>query len=514
MRLTAREPVVVAVLLAGIVGVRLAAIDQPIVENYVGRQIPTAMVARNLERGCDLWRPRLDTGPFPNYFLVEPPIYQAALLAVRRVSGLEIGPAGRATSALATGLGALGLYLLVRRRRGPGVAALAALVFGLLPVTLRYGRAAQPDMLALALATAGLACWDRWANGGRWPWAVSGWTLVALGLATKVLWIFALLPMALIVAPRLRRAAHGRRSARGILLAGLLLSELAIAGRWYASASPYLSAAAQPARASAEAWLAALGPSALLKLETWHWIAHFGFIRAFTPLAVLLVFVCLWRRLLDAVWVAWLLGALATLLAVAGKLHHEYYWLLLAPPVAAAVAVWLGRSFEAARLEGRVPWDALAIGGSQIALSLAMAWSTWTTPDEWRAIEAQSAAIARAVPPEGRLVAREAVLYYADRRGMRLEHDPPAIARAIAEWRGGARRHIPRDPTPDQLLSCYDANGATHWAEVGDPLAGRLGGPSAAAARRAAARVLIDQPGLLVVELGGAAHAQPEAPDP
>ncbi len=45
--------------------IRLLQLDQPIVENYVGRQIPTAMVARNLDRGSGFLRPQLDTGPFP-----------------------------------------------------------------------------------------------------------------------------------------------------------------------------------------------------------------------------------------------------------------------------------------------------------------------------------------------------------------------------------------------------------------------------------------------------------------
>ena len=71
-------PLLVAVFL-----LRLVHIDQPIVENYVGRQIPTAMVARNLERGSGLLHPRLDTGPFPNYFLVEPPVYEWAVVALR-----------------------------------------------------------------------------------------------------------------------------------------------------------------------------------------------------------------------------------------------------------------------------------------------------------------------------------------------------------------------------------------------------------------------------------------------
>ncbi len=46
-----RVYVTLAALMAVGLGTRLIHLDQPIVENYVGRQIPTAMVARNLDRG-------------------------------------------------------------------------------------------------------------------------------------------------------------------------------------------------------------------------------------------------------------------------------------------------------------------------------------------------------------------------------------------------------------------------------------------------------------------------------
>src|ERR1700760_3609931 len=74
--------------------------DQPIVENYVGRQVPTAMVARNLERGSTFFWPQLDTAPFPNYFVVEPPVYQSFVVALCRLTGLGLTPSGRLISAL------------------------------------------------------------------------------------------------------------------------------------------------------------------------------------------------------------------------------------------------------------------------------------------------------------------------------------------------------------------------------------------------------------------------------
>src|SRR3954452_24414470 len=129
------RPLFVAGLLVLTFAVRAVEPGQPIVENYVGRQIPTAMVARNLERGSGFLRPELDTGPFPNYFLVEPPIDALGVVALRRLTGLPLEPSGRLLSALATVLGAWGLSGLARRREGSAVALLAVAAFAAFPIT-------------------------------------------------------------------------------------------------------------------------------------------------------------------------------------------------------------------------------------------------------------------------------------------------------------------------------------------------------------------------------------------
>src|SRR5260370_40036745 len=98
----AREAIALFGLLVLTFALRAIAADQPIVENYVGRQVPTAMVARNLERGSGFLRPELETAPAPNLFLVEPPIYAAVVVGLRRASGLSRVGAGRVPSALAT----------------------------------------------------------------------------------------------------------------------------------------------------------------------------------------------------------------------------------------------------------------------------------------------------------------------------------------------------------------------------------------------------------------------------
>src|SRR4051812_20256731 len=159
-RSNAREPVVVAGLLLLAFAARAVRSDQPIVENYVGRQVPTAMVARNLERGSGFLRPQLETAPFPNLFLVEPPVYAAAAVGLRRATGLALEPSGRLVSALGMTLGAWGLFGLVRRREGGRVALLATAAFATFPLTIRYGRAFQPDALMLGTMLAGLRWWD------------------------------------------------------------------------------------------------------------------------------------------------------------------------------------------------------------------------------------------------------------------------------------------------------------------------------------------------------------------
>ena len=85
-----------------------------------------------------------------------------------------VGSGGTVTSALAVALGAWGLFGLVRRREGTNVAFLAVAAFALFPVTIRYGRAFQPDALMLDAALAGLRCWDDHEDGRGPAWLAAG----------------------------------------------------------------------------------------------------------------------------------------------------------------------------------------------------------------------------------------------------------------------------------------------------------------------------------------------------
>jgi 4-amino-4-deoxy-L-arabinose transferase-like glycosyltransferase len=479
-----------------VVLIRLVRIDQPIVENYVGRQIPTAMVARNLERGSGLLHPRLDTGPFPNYFLVEPPLYEWAVVALRRVTGLPLDQAGRTVSALATALAAWGLFALIRPRGGRRAAWLAVAAFAVFPLTIRFGRAVQPDAAMLGTAVAGLACWDRFGSGGRRSWLAAGWCLLALGLAIKVIAAFLLVPLVLAVLARPRRVSL-ILAAAATLLPGLA---------WYAWAD-HLVAEGTGSRASADnraIWLGLLGLSALARGETWELILRFLLVRAFTPPGAVLAVWGLfrWVRAGSAaragspgaadpgrLWRVWMVAALATLALLGSKLHHEYYFLILAPAAAAGV----GHALD--RLAARSGACALAASLGLVLLCAVQARSTWRTPPEWEALVAAARAVAATVAPEAHVVAPEALLFQADRRGCRLEWTPAAARRAAGEW---GIEHQVRDPL--ELVEFYRRQGAGYFADLG----GRSSDPRRMALHAAVRRrykVIMDHSEVIIADL-------------
>ncbi len=518
----------VAVLLLGLIP-RAWRLDQPIVENYVGRQVPTAMVARNLQRGSGFLRPQLDTGPFPNLFLVEPPVFALATVGLHRATGLRLTAAGRLVSALGIMLGMWGLFGLVRRREGASAAFVAVLAFGFFPITIRYGRAVQGDALMLGAVIAALNCWDRREEGGSWYWLVPAWGLLALGLSLKVIAAYALIPLIVVI-------QRPRRSWKIALAISAVIPPLL----WYVHAVDLL-ASGIGSRASAEnglIWLHVLVPSALFQLETYRWIGRFLVLRAFTPIGFLLAVMGFFHReerqyreekknlsrkaakgletaqsrektipLLcvlplrlrdfartssspDHLWHIWGLSAAAMLVVLAGKLHHEYYFLALAP----VMSVGLARSWTV--LFGRNPWLGTTLSaGLLIPMALFQTLDTWTTPAEWDHLPEAALVVQRNVPPDALLVAPEALLFQADRRGCRLEVGREAEERAAGEWGGSLEAD-----SPIALLEFYRRHGARFIADLSsgndDPRRRLLHEMI-----RQRYRILVDRPGVLLARL-------------
>ncbi len=466
-----------AALLCLAFAVRLVGLSQPIVENYVGRQIPTAMVARNLERESDFLSPTLDVGPFPNRFLVEPPVFGTVVVALRRATGMPLESAGRVVSALGIVLAGWGLFGLARQREGVAVALVAVAVFVAEPVTIRYGRAFQPDALMLGCIVAGLRLLDE----GTRKRIAAGAVVLAIGLALKITSAYVLVP--LVLQPILDGSIRKR-----LLLS---LGVLAPAALWYLYAVGSSHEGSRAASDNQAIWLSVLIPTALARVETYRHIARFLLVRAFTPLGPLLAIAGFtWvRPHADRLWIVWGLSALAAMLALAAKLHHEYYWLSIAPVLGVGAARGLVALGKARR------WLGVGVSVLLLGLSVGFSASTWRTPPEWRSIRQAAAEVEACVPRESLLVAPEALLFEADRKGCRLELTIAAARRAAREW---------PDPvevdSPLALVQFYQSRGAKFFADVrpDEPTPARK---DLHAAIRSRYNVLVDRPGVIIARL-------------
>ena len=498
----ARERLTLWLLLAATFAIRAAHPDQPIVENYVGRQIPTAMVARNLERGSGFLRPELDTGPFPNLFLVEPPIYAWLVVAVRPILGFELEATGRLVSAAATALGAWGLFGLVLRREGSTVALLALGSYAVFPVMIRYGRAFQPDALMLGCVLAGLRGWDEFEAGGNWRWATFGGFVLAVGLALKLTVAWSLIPFVLIV---IRWPIAWRTGAAAAMLSP--------AFAWYLYAWGDVTQPNSGSLASSDnaaIWLRTVSPISWLRLSTFETIGRGLTIRSFTPIGFVLAF---WGLLacgrVDRLWKGWAGGCGLAVLALSAKWHHAYYWMVVAPLAAVGLARGVAHLWSRPTFGKPV---ATTLGLSFLALCWTQSASTWKTPEEWASLVEAAREIAAVVPrsKEELLVAPEALLYYSDRRGFRLEFDPDAIRRAAGEW----GESIPESDDPLKLVDFYRTQVSRHYDRPGwwyasvshvADIGTAVEGPKRRAWREAIRarpgyRVLVDRPGLMIAE--------------
>ena len=419
-----RSQLGLALLLVATFAIRAIRSDQPIVENYVGRQIPTAMVARHLEQGGGFLHPQLDTGPFPNLFLVEPPIYAQLVVAVRSLVGFDWETTGRLVSATATALGAWGLFGLVRRREGTTVAFLALASFGIFPVMIRYGRAFQPDALMLGCVLAGLRGWDECEASGKWEWGAVGGVVLATGLALKITVAWALIPFVLIV----RRWPIGWRI---VVSAAMVMPAIAwYLVIWEEVARPGSGSLA--ASDNARLWLRSLSWEAWLRFSTYENLARGLVVRSFTPVGFVLGgWGLMASGTVDRLWKGWAIGCGLAILGLAAKWHHAYYWMVVAPLVSVGVA--RGLVNVAKRVKFGRPLAAV-LGSFFLAICLVQSASTWQTPAEWRGLVEAADLVASITPDDQLVVAPEAVLYYANRRGYRLEFDPKAAKRAAGEW--------------------------------------------------------------------------------
>jgi hypothetical protein len=324
---------------------------------------------------------------------------------------------------------------------------------------------------------------------------VAGWLGSALGWSVKILAAHLVVPLVVVLVGT--RQWH----LRAIVTVSMTLPAMA----WYVHAAGMLGEGSRASEQNAAIWgeslsgwelLAGLGPDELIGGARW-WV------RAFSPLGLLLAAVG-WMKRGDRLWLWWWLAVGATAAVLVRKMHHEYYGLMFAP----LVALGIGRAL--AGLAGRGVagrWAAWGLGTAAGALALWQAAPTWATPDEWRNLGPAAAEVRRIVPAGDWLVAPEALLYQADRKGCRMEWSRGARVRAASEWDGIGLRGAGADD-PMALVEFYRLPGARWFAE----LPGRLP-PGAASQLARRYRVASDRPELFLLELtpteGSADHGRP-----
>lgn len=272
---------------------------------------------------------------------------------------------------------------------------------------------------------------------------VVGWLLLAVGLAAKVTAAYLLVVAFLAIFPRWDWK-------RWLLGASVLLPAIA----WYVWADRLVVASGSRASvANRDLWVSAIGLEALASSKTWYETGRFLVLRSFTPVGLFGAACGLLLRRRDLsmkLWWTWAATATATMALLAAKLHHEYYWLCLAPVAAAGLGLaW-------ARLDAWKPIAALTAAGGFAALALISSDSTWRTPDEWLGVAEAGRELAEATQPDDLIVAPEAlrdhptalhVENFAHEHGDLLRGREPSLARwretpAPEAWKQDGNRRI------------------------------------------------------------------------
>ena len=179
-------------------------------------------------------------------------------------------------------------------------------------------------------------------------------------------------------------------------------------------------------------------------------------IRAFTPIGPILAILGLrpWlRERADHIWLVWSVSVFAAMVLLAAKLHHEYYWLALAPAIAVGIARFLMHTAY------RTSISLLFIG-----LCILFSASTWKTPAEWQSLRSAAEAVrSRRSGRYGRGRPGGASLRIRYRQGCRVEYTVPASRRAAGEWND---RRASEVDDPASLVEFYRRHGARFFADV------------------------------------------------
>ncbi len=193
--------------------VRLYRFDNPVADWHSWRQADTSAVSRNfIKYGFDLLHPRMNNisnvqsgleNP-QGYFFVEFPLYNATQAGLYKLFGyFTLEEWGRLITITTSLLGAVFLFLLVRKRAGIRTAFLVFIFSLFIPFNIYYGRTILSDTSMVAMMLGGIWAFDCWVEGvsnskfqiSNFKWLGISLIFVATALLLKPYALFYALPL-------------------------------------------------------------------------------------------------------------------------------------------------------------------------------------------------------------------------------------------------------------------------------------------------------------------------------
>lgn len=198
------EFVLVTAILSLFIGVRTYRLTTPLADWHSSRQADTAAVARNFvqekfnllyPQSDSLWALSESQLPNPNrYFMNEFPLYNAFVAIIYKYFGIN-HVYGRMVSIGVSGVGALYLYLLVKKLLDYPTAIVSLLYYSLLPYNIYYNRVFMPDPSFAAFSIIALYYCVSWVENQRVGHALLMSLTFAVATLIKPYAIFMLIPL-------------------------------------------------------------------------------------------------------------------------------------------------------------------------------------------------------------------------------------------------------------------------------------------------------------------------------
>lgn len=198
------EWVIVIVILVLGIWVRTYRLTTPLADWHSWRQADTAAVARNfIQERFNLLYPQSDSLwslsptqlPNPNrYFLNEFPLYNATVAVFYHYFGIN-HVYGRVVNIIVSALGALYLFLLVKKLLGFPPAIFSLLYYSLLPYNIYYNRVFMPDPTFVAFSIIALYYTVVWTTSQKLSDGLLMVATFAIASLVKPYAIFMIIPM-------------------------------------------------------------------------------------------------------------------------------------------------------------------------------------------------------------------------------------------------------------------------------------------------------------------------------